>query len=71
MAIFEFLTTDANAANDQGNFPGWEIVSVFFKCDFEKHEHIILYILYISCFGRGELTSEYSNSVNWVRVRPG
>ena len=27
MAIFEFLTTDAN---DQGNFPGWEIVFAFF-----------------------------------------
>ena len=42
MAILEFLATDAN---DQGNFPGWEIVSAIFWCDFQKY--IILYIFYI------------------------
>ena len=43
MATLEFLATDAN---DQGNFPGWEIVSAFFWCDFKKY-YVFLYISYI------------------------
>ena len=42
MAILEFLAT---YANDQGYFPGWEIVSAFFWCNIEKY--IFLYIFYI------------------------
>ena len=42
MATLGFLASDAN---NQGNFPGWEIVSAFFWRDFEKY--IFLYIFYI------------------------
>ena len=30
---------------------------------------VLLSLLSSYIYGRGELTSEYSNSVNWVRVR--
>ena len=53
MATLEFLETDAND-QIQGYFPGWEIVSAFFWCDFEKYILLLFntFKFQINCFAR-------------------